>query len=205
MARQFTKEDAWTGGDIDALMFFGPATVDDALTVFNALWSFPQLSGPYRSRKVEPDAQSVITQPDCNDYGCEQLIGVYTHHDGTCSNLVHTTILDDDGLWVYAGPTTGSLPASWNIGAYPFEDGRPTTWLQPLYDDLRLITQHVNQSKPMLGAMYGWLTTMDCDILLDAIAGNIPTERWNPIDVWRDGQRQYYPPTHLESPMKIDK
>jgi len=197
MTHSFLKKDAWTGGSVDALMFFGPATASDAIAVSNALWSFPRLAGPYRHRHIEPKQQSVVIHPKFSTDGCELLFGVYQNHDDTCSNFVHSTIFDDDGLWVYAGLTVGSFPTGWNIGAYPTEDGLPAPWLKPLYEDLRLVTQHVNHLKDIRGAIYGWLTTVDCDTLLEAIAGTIPTQRWNALDVWRDGKCQHYAPTHL--------
>lgn len=185
-------------------MFFGEATINDALVVSKAIWSFQRLSGPYRDRNCDPNRQTVISNPDFTDVGCEELVGVYTNHDGQKSNFVHTTIIDDDGLWVYAGPTIGSLPESWSIGAYPFEDKSPTTWLKPLYDDLHLIVKHVNDSIAIKGATYGWLTSEDCDTLLAALDGTIPIKRWGPFDMWRDGQNEHYPATNLEAPMDFN-
>ena len=204
MINSFLQDDAWTGGNVDALMFFGPATVDDAANVCDALWSFPRLAGPFRHRTIDPAQQPLVDRPNFTPDRFESLVGVYTHDDGTQSNFVHTTIIDDDGLWVCAGPTVGSLPVNWNVGAYPFEDGRPIEWLPSLFDDLRKITHHVNDSKTLRGTIYGWLTTADCDTLLEAIAGSVPAERWVALDVWDGGSCTYYPPTHLEARMRTD-
>lgn len=204
MEKLFTRPDTWNGGSVETLMYFGPATHEVALAVAKSLWSLPRLLGPYSARDLEPDAQPIVDHPHFDEDYCEQLVGVYTHHDGTQSPFVHTTIIDEDGLWVYAGPTVGGLPAEWGVGAYPFGDDRKLTWLEPLYDDLRLIVQHVAGSANILAAVYGWHTLVDLDTLLGAVAGTIPEERWGPIEVWSEGKRCFYPATHLDAPMRID-
>jgi len=204
MSDSFLQADAWTGGNVDALLYFGRNNTAKAVQVFDALWSFPRLFGPYPDRHRSPADQAVITTPDYTDDGLAQYVGVYTHHDGAQSNFVHTAINDDDGLWVYAGVTVGSLPDAWDVGPYPIDDGRPCNWLKPLLDDLQSLTDHINQSCPIYAATYGWLTVADCDILLQSVAGDIPSERWAGIDIWRGGVRQSYPPTHYEPPMRVD-
>jgi hypothetical protein len=204
MTRLFTNTDSWTGSTVDALMFFGAATVEQAIDVARAIWSYPRLDGPYRFRDVEPQNQPLADFSRFSDNGCEQLLGVFTHSDGSRSPFVHTTILDDNGLWVYAGPTIGGLTSIWNVGAYPIEDGTPANWLGPLLQDLRVLTEHVYQRCPILGAMYGWLTTIDLNILLEAVAGRIPDERWNGLAIWRESECDYFPPTHFEAPIRHD-
>lgn len=199
----FTRHDAWNGGSIDTLMFFGDASPEHAINIAEALWSFPKLDGPYRCRNVEPDQQERADYSAFINDGFEQLIGVLTHHDGSRSPLVHTTLMDDNGLWVYVGLTVGGLPASWKIGAYPFDDGFPTSWLEPLVDDLRNISNHVHQYCPIRGALYGWIDAPDWDLLLNAISGKIPKERWHGLSIWQGNECDYFPPTMLGPHFKI--
>jgi hypothetical protein len=204
MQKIFTHPDSWSGGSVDALIYVGAANIDDANEVSRSLWSFPRLKGPYLYRDVEPDQQVPIAVPEMCDNSLQQLDGVYTHHDGSKSDFTHTTIIDDDGLWVYAGPSVGGLPKEWNVGAYPFSDGKPANWLSPLYDDLRAIVKRISQFTPLKAATYGWLTVLDCDRLIEAVAGHIPDDRWGPIDVWRDGHHSYFPATHFDAPIRLD-
>jgi len=202
MKSLFTRPDAWTGGNIDALMYFGRVSADRAVAVARALWSYPMLDGPYQLRDREPEDQSHCEFSAAEDGGWPQSVGVLTHFDGSRSSFVHTTIRDDDGLWVYAGPTLGGLPPEWKIGAYPIEDGAPTLWLEPLLRELRALTDHVHQRCPILAAAYGWLDLSDLDTILNAIAGVVPEERWTGLAIWRDSGFDYYPPTSSEAPIQ---
>jgi hypothetical protein len=198
----FTLPDAWSGGSIDVLMFFGDSSVEEAVAVGEAIWSVDCLDGPYRDRHIEPSQQARCGYSGFTDDGCEQLVGVLTHPDGLLSSFVHTTVRDDDGLWVYLGPPTGGLPDSWDVGAYPFDDGKPTQWLELLFGTLQRICEHVHSRCPAKGAIIGWDTLADPEALLAALSGNIPAERWAPITIWTHEGRFDYPATHTEPPMQ---
>lgn len=193
----FTRPDSWKGGSVDALMYFGAAGIDEANAVSRAVWSYPGLEGPYRHDDVEPDQQVPIAVPEMSIHGHAGSIGVYTHHDGSRSAFEHSSLIDEDGLWVYAGPTVGGLPEDWDIGAYPFGDSNPNKWLLPLYDSLRALVMHVSQTMPPRAAIYSFCPEASRDVPIEAAEGNIPDDRWCPIDVWRDGQHSHYPMTRF--------
>ena len=198
----FTSPDAWSGGNIDALIYFGLAPLETAITVGQALWSSPLLDGPYQERHIEPSLQEHCDYSGFEDDGCEQLVGVLTHPDGIQSPFVHTTICDEDGLWIYIGTPTGGLPDIWNIGAYPFDDGKSATWLPSFIATLQEIAEHVHSLCLAQGAIYGWDTLADPEELLAALNGKISSERWAPISLWTSGVREDYPATHTEPPIQ---
>jgi hypothetical protein len=203
MSTLFTKTDAWTGGSIDVLMFFPGAGVEHAIRVGRRLWGFASLDGPYRERTIEPASQPTADFTRFTSEGCEQLLGVMHYADGSCSPFIHTSIIDDDGLWVYAGPSLGGLPQDWGVGAYPFCDGRPITWLAPLYTTLRDLAQHVHSHSPVRVAAFGWLDLAAPDMLLSVLRDGVPPDRWVGLSLWDGDCPAYYAPTHSEAPMSI--
>lgn len=205
MQKLFTRPDAWAGGNVDALMYFGAAGIDEANAISRAVWSYPRLEGPYLHRDVEPDQQVPIDIPQMSVYGYADSIGVFTHNDGSRSAFEHSALIDEDGLWVYAGPTVGGLPEGWNVGGYPAGGGNPNKWLLPLYDSLRALVMHVSKTTPPRAAIYGFCTEASLHVPLEAVEGNIPENRWCPIDVWRDGQHSYFPMTRIDHPNQPGK
>jgi hypothetical protein len=190
--------DSWSGGTFDALMFFGPTSLNRTADIANWMWTYDRLDGPYRERYI-PISQQPKVSPNFTDDGCEQLVGQYRHQDGLRSPFVHTTIRGDDGLWIYAGIPMGGFPANWDVGAYPFEDGKPVDWMLTLIDDLRLITSHVRRRFSILAASYGWFDVSILDTIDDALKGKIADDRWHPIELKTDAGIKYYPITKLES------
>jgi hypothetical protein len=193
----FTRPYAWAGGSVDALMYFGAAGIDEANAVSRAVWSYPRLEGPYEHHDVEPDQQVPIAVPQIGVDEFGYAIGAYTHHDGSRSAFKHATVIDEDGLWVYTGVTVGGLPEDWDVGGYPAGGGNPKEWLPPLYDSLRALVMHVSQTTPPRAAIYSFCPEESLDVPIEAAEGNIPDDRWCPIDVWRDGQHSYYPMTRF--------
>lgn len=193
MTTLFTNPDAWSGGSVDALMFFGHVANATVVEITRAIWSYAQLDGPYLDRNSEPRFQKQFNFAKYGNEGFESLVGILKTWDGHDVPFNQSTIVDEQGLWVYAGPTVGGLPPLWDIGAYPFDDGKPTPWLPPLVQQLCELSYHVHQHQPIVAATYGWLTVRDVDIVMDAIGGKIPDERWAGICVWRGNESSYFP------------
>lgn len=184
-------------------MFFGPATVDFASDVARTIWSFPRLHGPFRDRTTEPEDQEQLKDFDFTEDCCELLFGTYLLSGQTLCPFEHMTLLDSDGLWVYAGIPMGSMPSSWDVGAYPFDDGKPISWLLPLIEDLRELTHFVNSRHPMQAAMYGWICgILEVDVIKESLAGRIPTERWHPMEIRKGDRLEYFPMTRMDAMMR---
>lgn len=114
------------------------------------------------------------------------------------SPFVHTTIRGDEGLWIYAGIPMGGFPESWDIGAYPFDDGKPVDWILRFTDDLRMLTSFVREQFPMLAASYGWFDVSILDAIDDALNGRIQDDRWHPIEIQTQAGWRVFPITKLE-------
>ena len=199
MTQCFQSPDAWSGGSIDALMFFGPRPVTEAMQIADSLWKFSRLAGPFRQRNIDPQFQTRITSFDFTEDGCESLFGTYKHACGAFSPFAQSTIRDNDGLWVYAGIPMGGMPEEWDVGAYPFDDGKPVTWLPPLIEELRKLTAYIDSAHFVRAAVYGWLDVSATDIIADALAGKIPRDRWYPVEVWNNHSVGYFPMTKTEA------
>ena len=197
MNRCFTNPNAWGGGTFDALMYFKGRSVSEACRITTTLWAYSRLDGPFRVRHVEPEDQTRIITPDFTDDGCEQLVGRYRHLDESFSPFVHTTIIDPDGLWVYAGIPMGGMPISWDVGAYPFDDGKPMSWLLAFIEQLREMVAYMSAEHDITAATYGWLDVYALDSISDALAGRIPPVRWHAVEVWHGGTSDYYPMTNI--------
>ena len=199
MTHSFHSPDAWSGGSIDTLMYFGRRSVSESLQIADSLWKFSRLAGPFRQRNVDPQFQTRITSFDFTEDGCETLFGTYRHACGVFSPFAQSTIRDDEGLWVYAGIPMGGMPEEWDVGAYPFDDGKPVTWLPALIEELRKLTAYIDSAHSVRAAVYGWLTVSAIDIIADALVGKISSDRWYPIEVWNDHSVEYFPITRIEA------
>ena len=197
MVNPFHNPDAWSGGTFDALMFFGPTSLGRAVDTTCRIWGHPQLNGPYRDRNTLTSLQPKA-DPSFTEDGCEQLVGEYRHPDGAISPFVQTTIFDDDGLWIYVGIPMGGFPDNWNVGTYPFDDGKPVDWVIRLTDDLKGITDFVRISNSVLACAYGWFDVSILDTIGDALNGKINADRWHHLELQTQHGWQTYPITKLE-------
>jgi hypothetical protein len=197
MSNPFQNPDAWAGGTFDVLMFFGTTSLDRTIDIARELWCFERLDGPYRHRHLLPTEQDIVN-PDFTEDGCEQLVGVYRHQDGESSPFVHTTIRGDDGLWVYAGIPMGGFPERWNVGAYPFDDGKSVDWVLDITSDLRLLAYHIRERYPMLAIAYGWFDVSILDTIDDAMRGIVHEDRWHEIELATSQGWMTFPITKLE-------
>ena len=197
MVNLFQNPDAWSGGTFDALMYFGPTPLERTVEIANHIWRYPQLNGPFRDRHQLP-AQQPKAKPNFTEDGCEPLVGEYRHQDHTISSFVQTTIRDDDGLWIYAGIPMGGISASWDVGAYPFDDGRPVDWVIDLTNELQLFTRFVRGKYPVRAIAYGWFDISILDTIDDAMNGTIYNDRWHHLELQTEAGWRVYPITKLE-------
>ena len=197
MTHPFQNPDSWSGGTFDALMYFGPASITETLRISETIWRYARLNGPYRERHLLPSQQEKVT-PDYTDDGCEQLVGEFHHQNNAVSPFVHTTIRDDDGLWIYCGIPMAGFPPDLDVGAYPFDDGKPVEWVIDFTNQLQTFTDYVRIHHSMLAAAFGWFDISILDTLDDAMNGKIHDDRWHQIELATENGWQVYPITKLE-------
>ena len=182
MPTPFQNPDAWSGGTFDALMYFGPTTLEQTIEIARHIWRYPQINGPYRERHVLPSQQGKAAINFTED-GCEQLVGEYRHQDDSISSFVHTTIRGDDGLWVYAGVPMGGFSNNWDVGAYPFDDGKSLDWIVEFTNELQRFTRFVQDEHPVRDVAYGWFDVSILDTIEDAMNGTIHDDRWHHLEL----------------------
>ena len=197
MNHPFQNPDAWSGGTFDVLMFFGPTSLDRTIEISNRIWRYPLLNGPYRERSILP-SQQVKVEPSFSEDGCEQLVGEFRHQDNLISPFVQTTIIGDDGLWIYAGIPMAGFPDTWDVGAYPFDDGKPLDWIIKINGELKLLADFVREKYPVLALALGWFDVSILDTIEDAMDGKIHDDRWHHLEIQTGDEWMTYPITRLE-------
>jgi hypothetical protein len=181
----FTAPDAWTGGEFELLLLFGPTSLDEQEAAVSAVWAWAALEGPFESQTVEPSASKLVAPKALDSqYGIATLPNGRGLVPFACYSLE-----DSNGFWIYAGSPMGSLAARCGMDAFPFTSAvKPqlelTTWLFEL-------AQHVHAIANCRGGAIGWLTMAEVDELA---LGKIPEERHHGyIEVTELGLRLHAP------------
>ncbi len=146
----FLSADAWTGGDYELDVQLGPRSDERLDAALRALWSHPDLSGPFLHADVEPGEQAPVA-PAEGALGVASVLGTAP---ATCRC---TTVADDEhGDILNMGLPLGSLQQAWpQVGGYPFladgegpDDAR--AWQEPLEAWLGSIGMHIARQVPFV-------------------------------------------------------
>jgi hypothetical protein len=193
----FQNEQTWTGGSFEILFYLGEK---EGLLLLEKLWSEMGFDGPYIDNKVLPtnqDKLKVISNIEStNIYGTS----IFDNKTVACST---TTIKDEDGVWIYFGFPLGGLSEVYDVGAYPFEDGKNHAWTERLAQYLRELAEMFFSDVSFYGAIIGWLTAVEVDELLDAVKSGVPEERWFWYLINDNGKLGWYPQNKQEPLMTI--
>jgi hypothetical protein len=185
--RLFTEPDTWNGGEIELLCAMGTATDELRQKCMAAIWSWPDVRGPYERSDREPSEQPVSAWSASQArYG----VGILPGHLGEVAFQV-STVEDQDGLWVYAGSPLGSLSRVFPVGAFPFGEPNVEQWEHIVYAWLFELAEHLATTVPFDRAVIGWLTTAEVDELA---AKQVPEKRFHGYVVRSEHRLVYYPP-----------
>lgn len=187
----FTDPGSWTGGSIELLCALGPSGNERRRKCLAALWSWPNLKGPYARSDQEPSQQSLAQTSSEARYGVALLPGQL----GSVAFQV-TLVEDDDGLWLYAGSPLGSLGRVLPVGAFPFGDSKVEQWEHTIYAWLFGLAEHIGAHVPFERAIIGWITTAEVDLLA---AKQIPAERFHGYIVRVESELIYFPPNRTSA------
>lgn len=187
----FTDSDVWTGGSIELLCALGLSDEERRKKLLAALWSWPNLQGPYARRDQEPSQQSLAQPSSESRYGVALLPGQL----GTVA-FQATTVEDDDGLWLYAGSPVGSLSRVLPVETFPFGDSKVEQWEHMVYTWLFGLAEHINTYVPFERAIIGWITTAEVDELA---AKQIPVQRFHGYIVRGESELIYFPPNRTST------
>lgn len=193
----FQNEQTWTGGSFEILFSLGEK---NEIHLLEKLWFEMGFDGPYIDNKVIPTKQeklnSLVNIESGNLYGTALI----ENKTVACST---TTIKDEDGVWIYFGFPLGGLNEIYDVGAYPFEDGKNPVWTEQLAQYLREMAEKLFRDVPFDGAIIGWLTAVEVDEILDAIRSAVPEERWFWYLINGNGVLCWYPQSTNEPLMTI--
>jgi hypothetical protein len=170
MATRYFDPEYWaTGSYYDLYVAFGPGPVERFEAALAALWSHPDLDGPYGDNTVEPSDQEKVSANEgvCDANWTPDLYGVATLPDGNklaCGSLVR---------WWKGAPEGLDFYISMNVleTVYPVEypqDESWDAWAGPLDDWLLDLARWVFQAVPFLAATVGEEVGSDLDAQLES-------------------------------------
>ena len=188
----FTRAGAWTGGSYELLLEYEPLEVEALRSAVEHLWTHPSLDGCYRNLATEPGDQSRINLAEADP--ARLLCGIATLPNGDRAPSSSIVVADEEATWVYFGVPMGSLGYSYPVGAYPFADGLPLDWRNPLDKWLRGVAEFVFAAHPFRLGFIGWIDPLDTTAADIAEVG-IPRERWRGYLVPDGSNLDWHPPT----------
>lgn len=193
----FQNEQTWTGGSFEILFYLEEKY---GIQLLEKLWFTMGFDGPYIDNRVAPNQQEKLTTFRNLEAGNLYGTALIDKKNIACST---TTIKDEDGLWVYFGFPLGGLNEMYDVGAYPFDDGKHPVWAEHLSQYLKEIAERIFLDVPFDGAIIGWLTTFEVDELVDVVKSGVPEERWFWYLINNNGKLDWYPQNKQEPWMTI--
>ena len=138
MPRLFTIPNVWAGGHFDLLLGYEGGSPARLRAAHNAIWSRPEMQGPYELDDVEPDEQEVVAFEECREF-----YGVLRTPRGQVPCLSLVLFHDSDRPLLNLAVPMASLAPLYPVGSYPFADGTPLQWPEQVTACLFVIAQTV--------------------------------------------------------------
>jgi hypothetical protein len=182
----FAEPDTWTGGSIDLLVRLGHRRSDEVVAALRTIWSAPMLHGPFADQAICTPVLAV-TSIDLERH----LYGVASLENGIRVAFETSVVVDDEGVWLYAGLPCGSLGKAYPIGAFPFGRSATEPWATDVYGWLFALAKRLYEVVPFACGMIGWLTASDVD---DLSRSTPPDDRHHGYIVEEGGGLRYYSP-----------
>ncbi|MBC8135509.1 MAG: hypothetical protein H8F28_06450 [Fibrella sp.] len=199
----FTAAHTWNGGFYELAIELGLHSDERLRKALQTIWQCDGLDGCYVARDVEPSQQSRLS-PSLDT----SALGVATLPDGeqvACGTFI---VREDNGNgpdWIGFYLPMGALGSVYDVGAFPFVDGKSSrVWREPLDDWLRQIAAAVFVVVPFSLALIGHEVSGTAYADKIRITG-VPDERWVGL-LWGDaGELIWYPPTRHEGDYTVDR
>jgi hypothetical protein len=186
LMKVFTEPETWRGGSVELLCAMGPSNAERRKRCVAAVWNWPSLRGPYARSDKEPSQQR-LSQP--NSTACHGVAALPEQLGEVAFKV--STVVDDDGLWLYAGVPMGSLGSVFPVGAFPFESTAVEPWERTVYGWLFGLAEHIAAQVPFERAVIGWITMAEVDQLS---AQQVPATRFHGYIVGGESGFTYLPP-----------
>ena len=197
----FTQEDTWKGGFYELAIELGPRSNARLEAALAALWQNPRLRGCYALRGLEPTNQLRL-EPSLTlleRYG--HLLGVTTLPNAMLAACGVVAVRENTGTdWLDFYIPMGALTMAYDVGAFPFDDGKNSqVWREPLDNWLVTLAHDVFTAVPFALALVGHeVSGQTCAAEITTLG--IAAERWEGY-LWQEaGTLLWYPPTIYKSP-----
>jgi hypothetical protein len=196
------EEDIWAGGFYELAIELGPRSDTRLESAPLTLWQNVRLEGCYLRRDFEPANQQRL-QPSLSlleRYG--HLLGVATLPNKSQVTCGVVAIREDSGIdWLDFYLPMGALATAYDVGAFPFDDGKDSQWWrEPLDGWLVELAQAVFAAAPFSLALVGHEVSGHA-YAADLSLNGIPAERWDGY-LWQEtANLLWYPPTIYNAPI----
>lgn len=200
----FTDEHTWSGGFYELAIELGLRSVERLDAAMNAVWQNARLEGCYTRRDLEPAEQQRVKPTLEIREQYYHLLGIATLPGGSkvaCGTFV---VQQEDGIdWLGFYIPMGALPTIYEVGAFPFDDGKASQyWREPLDDWLVELAQAVFAVVPFALAAIGDDASGSISATEFAVSG-VPESRWHGY-LWRQAAKLvWYPPTVYAAPISF--
>jgi hypothetical protein len=142
----FTKPHTWDGGYYELALVLGQPSDERLSVALATLWSQPQLDGCYLERGIEPNEQPRVPPSHEILLSGRFLYGIAQLPNNSRIACSTSLVREDEGEdWLYFILPVGALAQAYDVGAYPFDEGRRShaEWQKPLDDWLAKMGQAV--------------------------------------------------------------
>jgi hypothetical protein len=209
MPRHFTDKnnDIWSGGGFEVLFLYENVFDNDIKRISSFIWEQTLTPAPYLHNNIEEINQKGIALSSDFDLS-SQLYGLTCLPNNNITNCYQFTVKDTDvnnKWWIYFGLPMGGLERFYKLGGYPFHSKfTDYSWIKELTDFLFKIGTNLYHNAPFMGAITGWLTLIEVDLLAQASKSLKPLEspRYNGYLIPVNNILYQYDPEIFEGIMK---
>lgn len=191
----FTFPDVWLGGFYELAIELGPRSDERLRLALEAIWSLPELNGPYGRRDMEPEEQPRV-EPTLEAIDFGHLQGVATLPSGERVACGTFAVREEDGPdWLLLYIPMGALERVCDVGAFPFGGGRSTEgWRRPLDEWFAQVGRKVFEAAPFQLGLIGH--EVSGSVYASEVEGTgVSADRWIGY-LWREGgELALHPPT----------
>ena len=188
----FTGDDPWSGGFFELALQFERLTPGLQLRAQGALWGHQSLQGAYLHRNIDPSAQPRVDP--------SSAAGSY-YGVATTPNGIHLACASfwlgagNEGAWLSLALPMNSLGRAYPVGAFPFNDGLPLDWREPVMQWLRQVASTVHNVVPIDFGLVGW-EPADSRLTASGIRkSGVPSARYEGLLIPEGPQLSWHPPT----------
>jgi len=202
MMRLFTEPGIWSGGFYEMKFYLGPPSDSRIQEALTAIWTSPQVTGPYQSRDVEPAQQErsdALHNSEGHLYGIVTIQGsietpcaTYTHREQDSDG---TRVADFVSFYIPLSALSRLFP----FGVYPFGDhASASSWRSQVDEWLLALLRSLSGRFQFEVCVIGWEPELCADNIEEVKATTDDPNRFDGVVLWKAGEFQWYPATRFD-------